>query len=336
MRPGFGAGVSIPSQLRWISYVDRWTQHKKTYVEREIQVMEVHVWGLRDGVKVSVEGFVDEGRVIKNFHTFSKKEREIVRGGIKKSGGFADAVTAVMGMNNAEKNLQLKEAEKLEKEEKAKATTDTVTKDKLHNATGDVVFRPSHDLILPTSDVNIDFERRNKAGYGMSMVTAVAHVWFNCFFEGQGPENASKNLPPANSGVFEIDWEAMDGIKGSLKKGTKGFDKLAVVWKTLDQPERGRRTSVVINEPPPGTDVPETGAADWRGHQYNTPSPGQGRNLGLRSETPASRDVSQASSTREEDGIGSDTEGVQSYVDGGVKGHSQVQQEKAVQVERKK
>ncbi|KAH0051740.1 phosphatases II, partial [Aureobasidium melanogenum] len=131
MRPGFGAGVSIPSQLRWISYVDRWTQHKKVYVEREIQVMEVHVWGLRDGVKVSIEGFVDEGRVIKNFHTFSKKEREIVRGGIKKSGGFADAVTAVMGMNNAEKNLHLKEAENMEKEEKEKATKGEVTNHKL-------------------------------------------------------------------------------------------------------------------------------------------------------------------------------------------------------------
>ncbi|KAI4802537.1 phosphatases II [Aureobasidium sp. EXF-8846] len=336
MRPGFGAGVSIPSQLRWISYVDRWTQHKKVYVEREIQILEVHVWGLRDGVKVSVEGFVDEGRVIKNFHTFTKKEREIVRGEIKKSGGFADAVTAVMGISSAEKNLQLKEAENLEKEEKAKATKGTVTNDRLHNATGDVVFRPSQPVILPTSDVNIDFERRNKAGYGMSMVTAVAHVWFNCFFEGQGPENASSNQPPASSGVFEIDWEAMDGIKGSLKKGTKGFDKLAVVWKAVDEPARGRRTSVVIVEPPPGAEVPESGAADWRGHAYNNPSPGQGRNLGLRSETPASRDVSQASSMREdEEGIGSDTEGVQSYVDGGVKGHDQVAHEKEAQVQKK-
>ncbi|KAG9670910.1 phosphatases II, partial [Aureobasidium melanogenum] len=336
MRPGFGAGVSIPSQLRWISYVDRWTQHKKVYVEREIQIMEVHVWGLRDGVKVSIEGFVDEGRVIKNFHTFSKKEREIVRGGIKKSGGFADAVTAVMGMNNAEKNLQLKEAENMEKEERDKAAKGEVTKEKLHNATGDVIFRPSQPVILPTSDVNIDFERRNKAGYGMSMVTAVAHVWFNCFFEGQGPESATKDQTPASSGVFEIDWEAMDGIKGSLKKGTKGFDKLAVVWKAVDEPARGRRASVVITEPPPGTEVPETGPADWRGHDFNDPSPGRNRNLGLRSETPASRDVSRASSTREEDGIGSDTEGVQSYVDGGVKGHDQVVHEKKAQVERKR
>lgn len=316
MRPGFGAGVSIPSQLRWISYVDRWAQNKKVYVERPVEIMEVHVWGLRDGVKVSVEGFIDEGRVIKNFHTFSKKEREVVRGNIKKSGAFADAVTEVMKMsgNNKNTNMQLKDAEKLERDEMAKAT-DSVNNENMHNATGDVVFRPSEPLILPTSDVNIDFERRNKAGYGMSMVTAVAHVWFNAFFEGNGPEHSSQSKPPNDSGLFEIEWEAMDGIKGSLRKGTKGFDKLAVVWKAIDE-TRGRKASIVITEPPPGEEVAETGPADWRGHDFNNPSPGQGRNLGLRSETPASRDISCASSTREEDALGSDIEGVKPHIEG--------------------
>jgi len=30
MRPGFGAGVSIPSQLRWLDYVERWVENGKT------------------------------------------------------------------------------------------------------------------------------------------------------------------------------------------------------------------------------------------------------------------------------------------------------------------
>ena len=34
MRSGFGEGVSIRSQLRWVGYVDRWTKYKKVYVER--------------------------------------------------------------------------------------------------------------------------------------------------------------------------------------------------------------------------------------------------------------------------------------------------------------
>ena len=56
MRAGFGEGVSIPSQLRWIKYVAWWADHGKAYVEGAVEILEVRVWGLRDGVKVSVEG----------------------------------------------------------------------------------------------------------------------------------------------------------------------------------------------------------------------------------------------------------------------------------------
>ena len=47
MRPGFGVGISIPSQQRWVRYVDRWARHGKLYVERPVEILEVHVWGLR-------------------------------------------------------------------------------------------------------------------------------------------------------------------------------------------------------------------------------------------------------------------------------------------------
>lgn len=324
-RMRYGAGVSIPSQLRWISYVDRWTHHNKIYLERPVEILEIHIWGLRDGVKVSIEGYVDEGKTIKNFHTFNKKEREIVRGDYKTTSAFADVVSEAMKMTNSTKqpsNLEPQDAENITKEESAKAASGP-TNDNLHNATGDVIFRPTEPIILPTSDVNIDFERRNKAPYGLSMLTAVAHVWFNVFFEGNGPENSSATpaQPPRDSGVFEINWEAMDGIKGSLKKGTKGFDKLAVVWKCQkDEHHRGRRSSVVVKEPPPGEAVPETGPADWRGHDYNNPSPGQGRTLGLRAESPESKDISRASSVRhaddDSDAVGSDTEAVKPFIKG--------------------
>ncbi|KAG7142017.1 Phosphatidylinositol 3 like protein [Verticillium longisporum] len=56
MRPKFGAGVSIPSQLRTVSYVDRWARHGKKYVDCPIEIVEIHVWGLRSGVKVDIEG----------------------------------------------------------------------------------------------------------------------------------------------------------------------------------------------------------------------------------------------------------------------------------------
>lgn len=80
MRAGFGNGVSIPSQLRWVNYVDRWTNKMgKKYVERSVEILEVHVWGLRDGVKVSVEGYVENGRRIRQFHTFKKRRRLSLR-----------------------------------------------------------------------------------------------------------------------------------------------------------------------------------------------------------------------------------------------------------------
>lgn len=313
MRPNFGAGVSIPSQLRWVGYVERWARNGKLYIERPVEILEVHVWGLRDGVKVAVEGYVDEGRTIKVFHVFSKEEREIVRGGLRKSGGFADVVMETMKAANGSGTSKLAgpaPSDEKAMDESNKTTTRAPT-DLSDDKTGDVVFRPKESVILPTSDVNIDFERRNKAGYGMSMVTSVAHVWFNTYFEGQGPEN---NGESQEAGVFEIDFDAMDGIKGSLRKGTRAFDKMAVVWKTVPD-ERTRRRSVVITEPELGEEVKQTRPADWKG--VDDASPGRGKKeLGLRAETDLSRDVSRASSVRSkktDDDPESESEGVRSY-----------------------
>ena len=48
------------ARRRWIGYVDRWQRTGKKYVDREIEIVELHVWGLRHGVKVMIEGFVEE------------------------------------------------------------------------------------------------------------------------------------------------------------------------------------------------------------------------------------------------------------------------------------
>lgn len=123
------------------------------------------------------------------------------------------------------------------------------------------------------------------------MVTSVAHVWFNAYFEGGDR---------FDSGVFETDWEGMDGIKGSTKKGVKALDRLKVVWRFVDRvPERfpegstaaaaagdvhagyedrkagakltgeeegeGTEFQRVLTVPEPGEPVPESQAADWRG-----------------------------------------------------------------------
>ena len=303
MRPGFGQGVSIPSQLRWVGYVDRWTQSEKLYVERQIEIMEVHVWGLRDGVKVQVEGYVDEGKTIKLFHVFTKKERVVVDGTAPGGGGFTDLISDMIGFQNDGKVPESKSLDALDSANGSKPRPPVISGSATPEATGTesgggaVIFKPSTRVILPTSDINIDFERRNKASVGWTMVTAVAHVWFNTFFEGNGPEQNGK---PDDNGVFEIEWDRMDGIKGSSKKGTRALDRLAVVWRTYDpEPGRGRKEDV-IHEPGTDSPVPQMQAADWKGG--NATSPSLGKDLGLRTESPVSANVSKASSVKSSKG----------------------------------
>lgn len=148
------------------------------------------------------------------------------------------------------------------------------------------VFRTAKPLIVPTPDINIDFERRTKAAYtSWSMLTSIAHVWFNPYFEGGDKED---------EGVFSIRWEAMDGIKGTSNKGIKALDRLEVVWRYQTPPEeeevpdgeregkeeadieqkgRERKGSMargtIIPEPAPGEPVPGRAAADWRGNNLS-------------------------------------------------------------------
>lgn len=292
MRPGFGQGVSISSQLRYVGYVDRWTKGGKIYVEHEIEILEVHVWGLRDGVKVAIEGYIEEGKVIKTFHVFNNKERLVVDGAAPGSSGFTDMVTDMAGYNggNTPGTVSSTAAEgessqdQIEKNKQKATSSDT---NKAEAGGGAVMFKPTKPIILPTSDVNIDFERRNKAGYGMTMVTSVAHVWFNTFFEGRGPEH---NGHADATGVFEIDWDKMDGIKGSLRKGTRALDRIAVIWRS-----RSPASGTQILEPDTSAPVEQLRPADWKGVAA-PPTTGMAKDLGVRTESPASANVSKANS----------------------------------------
>jgi protein-tyrosine phosphatase len=312
MRAGFGEGVSIPSQLRYVRYVDEWTNKmNKQYVERPVEIVELHVWGLRDGVKVAVDGYIEDGRQIKCFHTFIREEKVVIeRGSLK---GDASQMTDMSSEKDGDSppNSISHPANS--------QSTFSLGNSWAYNVST-VIFKPSSLLILPTSDINIDFERRNTANYtGWTMVTSLAHVWFNAYFEG--------GHSGADSGIFEIDWEAMDGIKGSAKKGVKALDKLKVVWRYPKQD--GQPLAKCITEPAKGEPVPEPEAADWKGVEdmdeaaeaQAKPSDGitsgrQGgaaltmgatiavgaeslkKELGLRKETPESTNISRANSLK--------------------------------------
>jgi protein-tyrosine phosphatase len=369
MRPNMGAGVSIPSQLRTIGYVDRWARAGKKYVDREVEILEIHVWGLRNGVKVEVEGYVEQGKRIKVFHTFDKSERLVVQGDPPGGNGVMDMVYDMAGYttnpteDTTDPSTQQEvlddaksadapagvESPRADPAESAGSPTSTKSKiskrtstiksrlsrnsstrstrsarDKPKDGPGPsklkspsssssslnklntdpepggraVVFKPAHPVRVPNSDVNISLERRNRAPgtVGLTMVTAVAHVWFNVFFEGNGPEQGGK---PATDGVFEIDWEKMDGIKGSGQKGTKAADKIAVVWRSIVPEGEGDEVKgEVVSEPAQDEPVPGLAAADWKGG--NEEDPGTQKSLGLRAKSPDSANVSQASSIKGE------------------------------------
>jgi len=305
MRSGFGSGISIPSQIRWVGYVDWWTKHNKVYVERQVEVLELHVWGLRDGVKVAIEGYVDGGRTIKVLHVFSKEEKTVM------DDPFDEPDLAAKVNSASEKPLPLHEGKPQTDSIQSPATS--VSNHSLFNDSSRTaaLFRPSSPIILPTSDINVDFERRNKATYGFTMVTSVAHVWFNAFFECQNSSNLKPTSAPEqdgelptptfgvrdnlpSSGVFSIDWDAMDGIKGSARKGTRALDRLSVVWRAVadDKPNPPR----IVTEPAIGEPVPETGATDWRKAQGSDVH--EGKDLGLRAQSPASASISRASSVK--------------------------------------
>lgn len=305
MRNGFGDGVSIPSQLRWVRYVDTWTNKmNKKYIERPIEIVEIHVWGLRSGVKVCVEGFVEDGRRIKNFHTFIREEKTAV------DNNFSTVEETEPTAKLQSENLV---STQTDTPESSKSDISTPEKEQIQN----VILRPKQPIVLETSDVNIDFERRNKSSYtGFTMVTSIAHVWFNAFFEGGYEGN--------ESGLFEIEWEAMDGIKGSARKGIQALDRLKVVWKYS---ETGRSQSV--DEPKMGEPVEEGKPVDWRGdhdpekeieakhsdgvdsgrHGGTTLTLSEmtqeainklgGKDLGLRQSDPHSANVSRATSVRD-------------------------------------
>lgn len=306
MRPQFGLGVSIPSQLRWISYVDRWARGGKRYIDRPLEIVEIQVWGLRNGVRLDVEGFEDEGKRIRRFHTFSRGERVIIEGDPPHGGSIVDIMWDLAGYpanstsdndnDGGTKGERVKGVEEQtgrglgQKVHAAKANPSNIArkassasarkvgeiKNKMDPGTSTpassshssedeeepggkaVVFRPQNPICIPGSDVNIKVERRNRTrkSMGLNMVTAVGHVWFNAFFEGRGPEQGNN---PDTSGVFTIDWDAMDGIKGMRRKGSRALDRISAVWRVV-QSAPGEE----VSEPAEGAPVPETEPADWK------------------------------------------------------------------------
>jgi protein-tyrosine phosphatase len=248
MRAGFGDGVSIKSQRRWISYVNRWAADGRRYDERVegprvcARVVEVRLWGRRDNVRTAIRGFTEGGKKIEVFHEWSEKDGDILQldeeDGVLKGWSKSNESLPLSGMNTPKNggaqmitdgNIIKSPPRVKSPDSMSSAATAYLTNAPPPTLT---ILRPNKPILMPTWDINVEVEKRNRNF--TSMVTSTAHSWFNAYFEGNGPENHGK---PERSGIYTIEWDAMDGLKGSSRRGVRAVEKVAVVWRLVDEDE---------------------------------------------------------------------------------------------------
>lgn len=238
MRPGFGEGVSIKSQLRWIKYITTWARELgKIYVEHAVEIEEIKIWGLRGKTAIAIEMFEDKGKVVKIAHTFDETEvvpfETSATGTPKSSGTPQTSATGTPRASNAAP---------------VNSSTDSLPKRKsteVEDPLRNVILRPKSQLIIPTNDVCVTFSSSIQLPFDFSLVTSIAYFWFNAYFHPDG--------------VLSLEWKELDGLKGTYKKGLRTLDRVEIKFKAV-----GKETIVKEAEP---------GKADWK-EQTGPASPG--------------------------------------------------------------
>ncbi|KAK9458361.1 protein-tyrosine phosphatase-like protein [Dipodascopsis uninucleata] len=75
MRSGFGEGVSILSQRRYINYVERWANDpQRKYRDLGVLIKEVRIWNPVRGIEVRCCGFKNLGQKIVTLYTFAEDD----------------------------------------------------------------------------------------------------------------------------------------------------------------------------------------------------------------------------------------------------------------------
>ena len=99
------------------------------------------------------------------------------------------------------------------------------------------------DVVADTADVCLGVKRWVGKEW---MLVCKTRAWFNAVVEGANGERWSSGTavdaryPAAHTdksltGVFEIPWEEMDGVKGSCLRGIKAFERCVVEWECVSE-----------------------------------------------------------------------------------------------------
>jgi hypothetical protein len=83
-RMRYGEGVSIPSQRRWVRYVELWAkQLNREYTPGKVEILQIQFWGMNigdggDKIDIGIAGFVDGKtpgtKAVDKIHVFTDKE----------------------------------------------------------------------------------------------------------------------------------------------------------------------------------------------------------------------------------------------------------------------
>jgi protein-tyrosine phosphatase len=83
-RMRYGEGVSIPSQRRWVRYVELWARKSNNqYTSGQVEIIKIQFWGMKvddggDKIEVGIAGFVDGehpgAKAVNKIHVFEDEE----------------------------------------------------------------------------------------------------------------------------------------------------------------------------------------------------------------------------------------------------------------------
>lgn len=222
MRRGFGEGLSIPSQVRYLGYLDRWAATRKSNVSNEpddatgvydseysIDVTHIDVEDMVQGSRLALRRFADAGKkleVVCELDSSNCTITKLPRAALASAGPIEKvAITASSRGSSTASSL----------------SQDTAKRSTIRQGGGEG----------PVTRYTLNAPQRMPADVGLylSRGSGWMHCWFNAFFE-DGLESAS--APGSQQkGKFEIDWDSVDGWKGTtFLRGRRCFERVAVHW----------------------------------------------------------------------------------------------------------